>query len=342
MDIKMIDVARHLGISKATVSLAVNNRPGVSEKTKNLVLNCIEEMKNTQPNVLPRNLSEPGVAAVSNKRILIGIISHQVHIVYDPSFDLMTSVIAEFTTYGKKYNYNVLSLTIENSEEAMFSFVDECNKPSVAGVILLATEMTAYDLPYCDQIQKPLILYDYYTKDGRYSSVCIDNKGAVSLAFDELLRFCPKTIKYFANSTNIYNFQKRRQTFRKCMTDISLALNSDDLLFLGSSAIEMRDNIMDYLSKNAVPDAIITENYKVSLALIDALRALNIQPGKDCHIVGIDELMPLTYGADQISQIIIPHIERVPITMDLLQKEIEGTYQTTFRIYAATRLKSAY
>lgn len=40
MKIKAVDIARHLGISKATVSLALNDRPGVSEATREKVLEC--------------------------------------------------------------------------------------------------------------------------------------------------------------------------------------------------------------------------------------------------------------------------------------------------------------
>lgn len=32
--IKMVDVARYLGVSKATVSLAVNGKPGVNEEAR--------------------------------------------------------------------------------------------------------------------------------------------------------------------------------------------------------------------------------------------------------------------------------------------------------------------
>lgn len=42
MKVKMVDVARHLGISKATVSLAVNGKPGVNEQTRQKVLECIK------------------------------------------------------------------------------------------------------------------------------------------------------------------------------------------------------------------------------------------------------------------------------------------------------------
>ena len=41
----MVDIARHLGVSKATVSLAVNGKPGVNEETRRMVLECLEEMK---------------------------------------------------------------------------------------------------------------------------------------------------------------------------------------------------------------------------------------------------------------------------------------------------------
>ncbi|MGO5422332.1 LacI family DNA-binding transcriptional regulator [Mediterraneibacter faecis] len=44
MKIKMVDIARHLGVSKATVSLAVNGKPGVNEETRRMVLECLEEM----------------------------------------------------------------------------------------------------------------------------------------------------------------------------------------------------------------------------------------------------------------------------------------------------------
>lgn len=57
MNIKMADVARYLGISKATVSLAVNGKPGVNEQTRNRILQCIEEMKMNDGKI--REAAEP-------------------------------------------------------------------------------------------------------------------------------------------------------------------------------------------------------------------------------------------------------------------------------------------
>lgn len=45
MNVKSIDIARALGISKSTVSLALNGKPGVSEQTRQEVLVCKKQLE---------------------------------------------------------------------------------------------------------------------------------------------------------------------------------------------------------------------------------------------------------------------------------------------------------
>ena len=42
MKIKAAQIARDLGLSKATVSLALNDKPGVSEETKKMIFQYID------------------------------------------------------------------------------------------------------------------------------------------------------------------------------------------------------------------------------------------------------------------------------------------------------------
>ena len=42
---KAVDIAKTLGVSKATVSLALNGKPGISEKTRNRILTYAAEME---------------------------------------------------------------------------------------------------------------------------------------------------------------------------------------------------------------------------------------------------------------------------------------------------------
>lgn len=50
----MAEVARYLGISKATVSLAVNGKPGVNSQTRERIFRCIEEMSAVDYEILNR------------------------------------------------------------------------------------------------------------------------------------------------------------------------------------------------------------------------------------------------------------------------------------------------
>ena len=62
MKIKAADIARNLNLSKATVSLVLNNKPGVSEKTRRRIFDYIEEVsgktekKNKEEKAESRNI----------------------------------------------------------------------------------------------------------------------------------------------------------------------------------------------------------------------------------------------------------------------------------------------
>lgn len=45
MRVKAIDIARELNLSKATVSLALNNKPGVNPNTREKILECRERLE---------------------------------------------------------------------------------------------------------------------------------------------------------------------------------------------------------------------------------------------------------------------------------------------------------
>ena len=53
MKIKAAQIARDLGLSKATVSLALNDKPGVSDQMRLLILRTADEMGYSGQKVLP-------------------------------------------------------------------------------------------------------------------------------------------------------------------------------------------------------------------------------------------------------------------------------------------------
>ena len=177
MKVKMVDVARHLGISKATVSLAVNGKPGVNEQTRQKVLECIKELENNG-GVLPENSSFQSPDA-PHRLIKVLIINHRKQVVCDPELDLWTEVLRTFDTEARNRGYLYGLSYINETEYETNAVIAECNTELVAGVIVFATEMQPADYPILEKINKPIVLYDYEAPDGKYNSVCIDNESAV-------------------------------------------------------------------------------------------------------------------------------------------------------------------
>lgn len=325
MKVKMVDVARRLGISKATVSLAVNGKPGVNEATKQRILDCIEEMKNSD--VQKRD------AGANVIKVLI--LNHNLNVVCDPEMDLWSNVLNAFDTEARKqgfiFSLSYLGVYDENKDE----IIEECNSAQVAGIILFGTEMTETDYPICGRIKKPMILYDYDMKNGNYTSVCIDNERAVELAIEYLNRKGKTEILYAATSKSIYNFEQRRKAFQSILLNQGMIPKKNSIIHFGSTIDEISGNVDSYIENQKIPDAIIAENYQVTIGMIQAFSKKGIHIGDKIRMVGIDEIPAYVCNGMKITQIQVPHAERAVMAMDFLLREIENGQGIKYRILSA-------
>ena len=123
MKVKAVDIARELNISKATVSLALNNKPGVSEDTKRAVLACRERLRLKSLNgmEITRNPKTTG------SLIKILIISRNLKIARDAELDLWTDVNAIFDKMAKDKGYTLGVSYIDILSNSQENMEKECN-----------------------------------------------------------------------------------------------------------------------------------------------------------------------------------------------------------------------
>lgn len=335
MKVKMAEVARYLGISKATVSLAVNGKPGVNPQTRERIFRCIEEMEKNggmMPEEIPRSSSK------SPKLIKVVIINRRKQVVCDPEMDLWSGVLRTFDVEARKqgYVYGVSYLNEGDDEEQRI--IEECNLDIVAGILLFATEMTAEDTKILQQIHKPLVIYDYKIPNGEYSSICVDNRQAVKLAVDQLTETGVREIRYLGTTKQIYNFEQRREAFQETLLKQDISPKKDDIILLGSSIGEITEQAIEYLTSNPLPQAFVLENYQVSIGVLTAIRKLRIQVPEKLKLVGIDEIPEYVLSDFKLTQISIPHEERAAMAIELLSREIEMSWKTKIRLFAIPEL----
>lgn len=331
----MADVARYLGISKATVSLAVNGKPGVNGQTRERILRCIEEMEQNG-GVIPEKAAPEPVRAF--RIIKVVIVNHRKQVVCDPELDLWSEVLKTFDSEARKRGYLYGLTYLNEAEDNWQDIIEECNLDLVAGVILFGTEMEASDHVILRRIRKPLVIYDYEMPDGSFSSVCIDNARAVEMGLELLRKAGASDICYFGTGKHIYNFEMRREAFRNTLWKWEDFSNKENLVPLGDSIGEITMRAEDHLRAHKVPDGVLMENYQVSIGVLNAVRKLGIQVPKELKLVGIDEVPEYIVPDVRLTQVKIPHVERAAVAMSLLDREIRGEWTSRIRAFAVPEL----
>lgn len=332
MKIKAIDIAKELGLSKATVSLALNNKPGVSEQTKQDVFECMERMQNGTKR------TEESKTTGCGKLIKIVVVSKNLKIVRNSELDLWTDVNAVFDQMAKKEGYTLGISYPDLYKDSIEAVVMECNVESVAGVVLLGTELEPEDIRYFRGINKPMVIYDSDMQCNKYPYVVVNNRSGVKAAVDYLVKYGHRDIVYLANSIDIYNYLERRSGFEDALKSHNLILGEHSIVTVGDRIETVFQNMKKYLNIHKLPSAFVMESYHISVGAIRAFRERGIVIPDDISLIGIDELPSYMTGECQMTTIRIPHTERAVWVMMMLFKEIADPNDIKSRIFTNCKL----
>ena len=321
MKIKAAQIARDLGLSKATVSLALNDKPGVSEETKKMIFQYIDRM-------------EKGIDIVENNIIKIVNYSKKENI-YGGEVDLWSEVLSEFNKEAKKDGYSLGIDYINDDIDEINKLIMECNQGHVVGAIVFANDLDEDIFKLFKQIKKPLIIYDNDFDDDNYSYVMIDNYQGMEKIIKLIVEKGFNEVCYLGNSHDNYNFRKRRMAF----TDLISKYNLTGRIFITGNDVEsvyaaMKTELVD----KSFPKVLISENYQVSIGTIKAIQEMNLSFKDDINLIGIDEIPDYFCYGHHLTALKIIHGKRAGVALSLLKKEIEDHDVEKFKIYSTCRL----
>lgn len=321
MKIKAAQIARDLGLSKATVSLALNDKPGVSEETKKMIFQYIDRM-------------EKGIDIVENNIIKIVNYSKKENI-YGGEVDLWSEVLSEFNKEAKKDGYSLGIDYINDDIDEINKLIMECNQGHVVGAIVFANDLDEDIFKLFKQIKKPLIIYDNDFDDDNYSYVMIDNYQGMEKIIKLIVEKDFNEVCYLANSHDNYNFRKRRMAF----TDLISKYNLTGRIFITGNDVEsVYEAMKTELVDKSFPKVLISENYQVSIGTIKAIQEMNLSFKDDINLIGIDEIPDYFCYRHHLTALKIIHGKRAGVALSLLKKEIEDHDVEKFKIYSTCRL----
>lgn len=285
MKIKMDDLARKLDLSVAAVSMALNNKKGVSEETRERVMRAAEEMG------YKRKAASKPIEDVTQKKYL-QLIRLKKHGLVAADTAFFSEVVDGIDEAAKKAGYQLLISNLYINDIKQNSFVSE-DYDHADGVIVFATELDSEDVSFLHDLKKRIVILDSYFVDQGWDTILMNNYEAAFQAIQYFYKKGHRRIGYLRSNTPIYNFQKRYLGYMESMELMDLAIiDSDTLLLEPTIAGAQRDmeQLLVDIKPDQLPTAFLADNDIIAAGAINAMKNKGIRIPQDVSVIGIDDM----------------------------------------------------
>ena len=297
MKVTAKELARDLGLSEAAVSMALNNKPGVSTATRRKVL---EEAKR-------RGYDFTRKAAFGNElkgSFCLAVYKKSGAVVGDTPFflDLIDGIHAAC----KKAHYDLMIRYLYEDED-LDDRLYALSRTEFKGIILLSTEMDAAALSHFSRFRIPILLLDSYFETAGYNCVIINNIQGAYLAANYLIRKRKTQPGYLRSAYPISNFDERADGFYKAIRANGMSTAKSLVHRLTPSQEGAYADMKSLLDAGETPaDCYFADNDHIAIGAMKALKEAGYRIPEDVAVVGFDDIPLCEFFDPPLTTIHVP------------------------------------
>jgi len=310
--VTMQDVADLVGVSKQTVSAVINNKPGITEATRERVLAAIEQ--------LGYRLDHTAQSLRTGRTRTIALFITDVS---SPVASKMASV-AEDCAYAAQYTLVLYNTRDDVKREA--SYVDSAIQRSVDGALFVATrdDMTALDSLQAAGL--PVVVLDRVPNSYTGPAVHLDNKRAGAVAAEHLVSLGHTRIAHVAGPDSIHISAERRGGFCERLRAQGLDASTPCIERAEGWSIECGYEAMRRLLEcGADFTAVLCAGDMLAIGAARALREAGRRIPEDVSLMGIDDIDLASYTHPPLTTVSQSIGEMARQAVHMLLELLEGT-----------------
>ena len=272
MPTTLADIARALGVSKMTVSRAINNHPEISPETRARILETAQRM-NYRPNQFARALT-------TNRSYLLGVVVP----------DLMHSYFAEICrgieSVAKPLGYqNLICSTDEdaaNEEDEI-----EALLPRTDGLIVASSALPSETKFYrrLTRERAKLVLIDRQLEGLKCPMVTTDDVKVGLLATNHLIGLGHRRVGHL-KGTAASTAQMRFEGYKKALLKNRIPFDASLVRECGFTEEDGYRSMKEWLATNDAPSAIFAANDPAAIGAMTAINEAGLRIPDDVAIVG--------------------------------------------------------
>ena len=327
MALKAKDIAEMIGVSTATVSLVLNNKPGVGELRRQEIIRKIKELGCEY--MLKENVMNSGsIGFVVYKRR--GNIVNE-----SPFFTcILEGINYSVSKYGYHLNFIYLDKKMSLEEQECLLGNAHCK-----GLIIFAVEMQYEDLAVFKESGLPFVVLDNSFQENDIDAVAINNTQGTSKALLHLYEMGHRDIGYLRSKVRINSFDERYMVYKNQLKRLGLAFNREYEVDVGYSENEVKQGILNYLKSNSKhPTAFFAENDLIGCSAIHGIQEAGLSVPDDISVVGFDDRPISEVVKPGLTTINVPKNIFGPAAVDLLISKMEKAREQSIKIEVGTNL----
>lgn len=323
------DVAKHAGVSRATVSRVVNNYPHISERVRQQVLKTIEEM-GYNPHMAARWLA-------SNRTGNIGfVIPNSLHIFFsDPYFPQLITGIA----HACSENDYILSLFIFHTPELEEQMIPRLTRGGlVDGIIVQSTETEDTTLLKFSEGKVPFVVVGRPLNLPQANYIDVDNVTGAYNAVAHLLRLGHRRIGTITGPSNTAVGQDRLKGYRQALLDRGISPQENWVAFGDFTEQGGFYAAQRLLRTNPDLSALFVASDVMATGAMRSIREAGRNIPDDIAIVGYDDLPPAQQAVPPLTTIRQPIQQLGRNAVEILLDIIEHGVTPPRQIILSTEL----
>ena len=268
------DIARVLGVTKGTVSKALNGAVDVSEAMRRSVVETAVELGYTRPR---RGDDAPRIAVFIT------------NMAYARPEDFGYDILVGFRKMAEPAGYRVQVIPLSIELEETIPYEQYMMREHYLGALFLGLSLRDPWLRDFETCTSPTVLYDnHVTGNPRVTYVGADNGEGLRLAVQYLKGLNHRNIGYLSSALGAYVYRQRYDAFFQAMRDNHLPCGRKQARNSFHQHICLDEHLPALLKQGCT--AILCSHDTLACAVLERCREQGIRVPEDVSVLGFDDL----------------------------------------------------
>lgn len=321
--VKIKDVADTAGVSTATVSRVLADKPHVRSEVKKRVMEVVREL-GYRPNRVARSLR-------SRKSNILGLIVSDIE---NPFFQQVSRAVEDA---ANELGYSVVLCNNDENPEKEKQYLHLIRDENLAGVILSPTRQTADDFAKTADLNIPMVVIDRRVGNYEVDNILIDNVQSAHTIVSHLLTHgCRRIGAMFGIRST--TGRERCEGYMQALKDYGIKPSRHLVKYANPREEDGFRTTLKLLKLSKRPDAILTSNSLLAAGALRALLESKIAVPDDIAFASFDETTWTRLVVPALTVIEQPTYEIGRTATEMLIKRIEDPTRSNREVILKSKL----